>query len=187
MPQTQTPRRFDRSDLLSALALFMSLGAIFVSVRQTTILKDQQLIMAEQQSIMASQMEGSVWPYLKTNISASDQDGVRSIAYTITNKGVGPAKIDHFSFTIGDKTITSAKELVDILTGLEEFERLISLGFSLPNSAVLAPNETHEVYKIDYQYDEALRSEFITLIGEEKMCYCSIYDKCYGNCEKASD
>lgn len=187
MPPKQQTTRFDRSDLLSALALMISLGAIFVSIRQTTILKDQQEIMAEQQSIMASQMEGSVWPYLRTNISSTDLDGIRTVKYSITNKGVGPAKIKDFSFQVGETTIQKASGLVNVIVELEEFKQLSSMSFSLPNSAVLAPNETHEVYRISYQYHREALPEFITMIGKEQLCYCSIYDQCYGDCTETQD
>lgn len=183
MPTRQSSRRFDRSDLLSALALMISLGAIFVSIRQTTILKDQQEIMAEQQNIMASQMEGSVWPYLRTNISSSDLDGIRTVKYHVTNKGVGPAKISQFTFQLGDKTITRANEVVAILSALDEFKQLTSLSFSIPNTSVLAPNETHDICVISYRYRQTALPEFITMITEGDICYCSIYDHCYGSCE----
>ncbi len=183
MPPKQQSSRFDRSDLLSALALMISLGAIFVSIRQTTILKDQQEIMAQQQNIMASQMEGSVWPFLRTNISSSDLDGIRTVKYSITNKGVGPAKIRQFTFQLGDKTITKANELIEVLGGLDEFKQLTSLSFSLPTASVLAPNETHDICVISYRYRQAALPEFITMIAEGDICYCSIYDHCYGSCE----
>lgn len=183
MALKKVSKRIDSSDLLSALALMISLGAIFVSIRQTTILKDQQEIMAQQQNIMASQMEGSVWPYLRTNISSSDLDGIRTVKYSITNKGVGPAKIRQFTFQLGDKTITKANELIEVLGGLDEFKQLTSLSFSLPNASVLAPNETHDICTISYRYRQAALPEFITMIDEGDICYCSIYDHCYGDCE----
>lgn len=183
MPKKPESNRFDRSDLLSALALLMSLGAIFVSMRQTTILKDQQLIMADQQEIMASQLEGSVWPYLETNISVSELDGTRTVIYTMTNKGVGPAKITQFSFQVNGKVILNARDLLDAVVVLEEFQQLSTLSFDLPVNEVLAPNETQEVYRLDYRYTAEAPNEFISLIGEEKICYYSIYDKCYGSCK----
>ena len=50
-------KRFDRSDLMSIIAVLISLGALGVSLFEANIMRDQQQIMQEQK-------RASVWPYL---------------------------------------------------------------------------------------------------------------------------
>lgn len=178
-------KTIDRSDILAIVAILVSLGAIFVSVRQTSILKEQQIIMAEQQEIMGSQLEGSVWPHLVTNVNVSDDQGIRTVEYSVTNKGVGPAKIKRFEFTLGDTHISNVGDLSKYVIGLKDFVRLAGMSMSVPTETVLAPNETREVYRISYVHSERSQLESTAMVNEEHICYCSIYDNCYGDCEEA--
>lgn len=176
----------DRSDILAIVAILVSLGAIFVSVRQTSILKEQQLIMAQQQEIMGSQLEGSVWPHLVTNVNVTDNQGTRTVEYSVTNKGVGPAKIKRFEFTLGDSHIRDVSDLSQYVIGLKDFVRLAGISISIPSEAVLAPNETRQVYRISYVHSEMDSLEYTALVDQELICYCSIYDNCYGDCKEPS-
>ncbi|MEO0899008.1 MAG: hypothetical protein AAFY71_21530 [Bacteroidota bacterium] len=180
----------DRSDIIAIMALVVSLGAMFVSVLQTNILKEQQQIMAGQQDIMASQLEGSVWPYLKTKISLVQEESedtgetLTSITYTLKNKGVGPAKITSFNLMIGDSSITSFVDFFDYLREAIGEENMKGVTFSLPNGSVLAAGEVHAIYTLKYPADLEVDKSLVASIGKTKLCYCSIYDKCYGACEE---
>lgn len=165
----------DRSDIMAILAIIVSMGAMFISLRQTSILKEQQEIMFAQQNIMSSQMEGSVWPHIKINMDISDK-GI--LKYAIINKGVGPARIDYFDLFIKDQKITDVVKLFNILT--EEGITTTSFKCAIPNDVVLAPNETHEILKLET--DETSIYKLVKLFGEHKICYKSIYDKMYGDC-----
>ncbi len=173
----------DRSDIIAFMALVVSLGAMVTAILQTHILKEQQQIMADQQEIMASQLEGSVWPFLKTSISLSQQDDMKVITYSLTNKGVGPAKIKQFELVIADTTITSFLAFIEVVGGLVGKERLRDINFSLPVEVVLAAGEVHQVFKLSYQANDETEQAILGAIGDTKLCYCSIYDACYGDCE----
>lgn len=175
-------KTIDRSDILATVAILVSLGAIFVSLRQTSILKEQQLIMAEQQEIMSSQLEGSVWPHLVTNVNVSDNQGIRTVEYGVTNKGVGPAKIKRFEFMLGDTHIRDITDLSQYVIELKDFVRLAGISMSIPVETVLAPNETRQVYRISYLHSDVAHVESAALVNQELICYCSIYDNCYGDC-----
>lgn len=163
----------DRSDVLAIMALLVSLGAIFISIKQTKILKDQQ-------KIMASQQEGSVWPYVKIGFSMKPKDEGSHINLSLTNKGVGPAKVKSFSMKVNDKAI---KDNASFFAALNDLGlKYNGLSFNLPNSTVISSGEKHEILNIsfDSKIDELA---MLKIFSGFQVCYCSIYDECYGDCD----
>ncbi len=162
----------DRSDVLAILAFLVSLGAMFISIQQTEILKDQQ-------EIMAAQMEGTVWPYLKTDIKMAVQNDQQVVSLKIANKGVGPAKMKAFNLSMKGVDITNVVELF----GLFEGQELSDVRFHMPEVEVIRPNEELEVFNIRISEPLSIEDQ-IGLFSKIEMCYCSIYDQCYGEiCE----
>lgn len=175
MPQSI---KIDRSDIISIMALLMSLGAIFVSIKQTSILK-------EQQKIMASQQEGSVWPNIKVNCSMTI-DSFSLLKLEMTNKGVGPAIIKTFDFNTGKEKLGSYKDLISIAAGYGLREFYGGVIFDNPTDKIISPGEKVTLIQIGALGNPDQRkklSELMEKLSYSKYCYESIYKKEYGdNC-----
>ena len=102
-PPINKTSRFDRSDLLSILAVIVSLSALGVSVYEAGILREQSALMQEQQ-------KAAVWPYMDTNANHLYSKETM-IEFSFTNKGVGPAKIKSFDLLINGQTFSDSDEI----------------------------------------------------------------------------
>jgi len=158
-------KKFDRSDLISFMALLLSLGAIFVSVKQTSILRDQQ-------KTMASQQEGSVWPHLDCNASIVKDLETITFSFYIHNQGIGPAIIKDFDFNSPKGPIDTMDDFIVQAKFYIEFENSISQQFDHPVNEIISPGERKICIKLVIENNPE---------NAEKICYESIYKKKYGN------
>ncbi len=161
-----------RSDLIAFMALLMSLGAVIIAVKQTQILKSQQ-------EIMASQQEGSVWPHVTTATRLITKNGRQEIHIAIENKGVGPAKIKSCNIISEGVVLSDYKTL---LQKLVEYQPE-NLSFGDASNRVMAPQESFDILKLELPVPIP-HEVFAELLGNIEICYCSIYDQCYGDCEE---
>ena len=108
-------KRFDRSDLMSLLAVLISLGAFWVSIYEANIMRDQQEIMQEQ-------TKAYVWPYIQANSKFSydfkDDNWNVDLSYSILNKGVGPARIKETELKIGGQVVETYSETVELIEAI---------------------------------------------------------------------
>ena len=169
-PPIKSKTWFDRSDLLSILAIVLSAIALCVSVYETGILKEQSTMMQVQQ-------KASVWPYLEIVGSYQYNDRI-DISFAFKNKGVGPAQIRKFQLTIDDKVFTDYDDLGAYfrkkLPGTNDLSiSLSSLG------GVLATDEQIQVFHLNMEnYPDAI--EIVrSLEFNYEICYCSIYNDCW--------
>lgn len=170
--------KIDRSDVISIMAMLLSLGAIFVSIKQTDILK-------EQQKIMASQQEGSVWPHLEIGPEINSDDVSASFLLQLKNNGVGPAIVTDFKFNKESQTKLDETELLKLVEKLD-LAPILGYKFIHPNGRTIPadtkvdlvylkvadPNKNFE--KLYELMDELINNHF---------CYESLYKTKYGeNC-----
>jgi hypothetical protein len=173
--------RFDRSDLMSALAVIISIGALLVSLYQAKILRNQQQIMQDQQ-------KASVWPYLEANYKYqySVTGGLWEIdlKYDIENKGVGPAKIEDSRLEVLGKEVGSYAELTKLINsfltdslGLKDNSD-VQISYGRP-SGILSKDESFQFLQIKIpglingsEVSKRLNTTFA-------VCFCSIYGDCW--------
>ena len=174
-------KRFDRSDLMSILAVLISLGALGVSLFEANIMRDQQQIMQEQK-------KASVWPYLEANSQYSydfkDENWKVRLNYSILNKGVGPAKIVDSELKVGDKIVEKYSELIELVDAIlqdssEHTETVTAeISYGIP-SGILSPDETFQLLQLNVPRTKK-GTEIVDLLQIEfSVCYCSIYDDCW--------
>lgn len=162
----------DRSDVISIMALLMSLGAIFVALKQTTILK-------EQQKIMATQQEGSVWPHLDYKILI-DTDSA-TFKMELNNKGIGPAIVTNFLF---NEEYQSNLDLISLMEMLREagMEQILDINFEHPTDKTIPAGDKISIvnFKIGASIENTIK---LAALGNEfskpKIYYESLYKTKY--------
>lgn len=169
--------KIDRSDIISIMAIFMSMGAIFVSLKQTTILK-------EQQKIMASQQEGSVWPHLDVNASVRSDSVSATLNMNIVNNGIGPAILNEFKFNEEFVNPLDMTGLNDILQKFDLGDALRGIYFDHPNGKTIPSKGDISLIKITMDDPSDSYNKLFQVLEElsdPKYCYESVYKTKYGN------
>jgi len=153
-----------RGNVLSLIAIVISLSALGVSVFEVTSLKDQQ--------------KASVWPYLEITQSYSGQ----GFAVTLSNKGIGPALLGDVGFVHEGKRLTNSDDIDALILQTVGPERAFSYDTYRANNAtngVLAPGEEMTVFAVPWTDNTRA---FIEGVGDgisAQGCYCSVYKECW--------
>ncbi len=179
---------FSRSDVMALLALLVSLGALFVSIYEARIMKEQQLLMQTQQ-------KASVYPFLDQNWVYNFNPDKGSIIFTLANKGIGPAQINHIQFVLNDEPINDYSLLKEKLSTFFPDSANFVLSYASIDSYFLAAKEEIELFDLRFDPFPNAYQLISQLDMEFDVCYCSIYDDCWtivgnadqptpGNCQK---
>ena len=174
MPENKSskhqPPRFDRSDLLSILAVVVSLSALGVSIYEARILREQSALMQQQQ-------KASVWPYIEVMGSYNYNERVE-VRYAFKNKGVGPARIKSFSMSIDGKEFPTYLELKEYFTKVLPGSHDLSVFYG-GLGGVIAADEKEEVFYLSAENFPEAQDIISQLKFKYEICYCSIYDDCW--------
>ena len=174
VPKKGIKINIDRSDVLSILAVVISLATLFVSLKETTIMK-------EQQKIMQSGAKATVWPYLYIGPGSQSFNGETEVSISVINKGVGPAVINKVNFRIGEQSVKSIGELKN--AAKKHFgsyaEMIHGTNFSTYEGAVISPGEALTLIKLKITSFEGIEDLLSSLGMEATLCYCSIYEDCW--------
>lgn len=165
---------FDRSDLISILAVLLSLGAFGVSILQANIMKAQQ-------EIMSTQQKSAVLPYLIGNIKSSrkkDKEVVyEEFSIKITNKGFGPALVKNIEIKMNDKIYTKGYQLLLELSGNENLN-LSAMSVGNFKDVFISPGEEFSLIDLSINHDETESIDYLKLM-KLKYKFCSILDDCW--------
>ena len=162
--------QFDRSDILSILAVVASLIALGVSIYEARLLRQQSLLMQEQQ-------KAAVWPYLEM-IGNYFYDEKAEVTYSFKNKGVGPAKIESFKVSVNGNTFSDYNELSGFFKKLMPGAREMSVSYGALGG-VIAADEEIEVFHLIVGKDRSAYEVVRQLDFKYEICYCSIYGECW--------
>lgn len=173
--------KIDRSDIISLMALLMSMGAVFVAIKQTSILR-------EQQKIMASQQEGSVWPHLDVNASVNKDSVSATFTMKVHNNGIGPAILTNFKFNEAYVDPLDFKGLYEILEKSDvNIKAILEARFTHPNGKTIPSRGDVSVISLTIDDPEKNYDKLFQVLDElssPKYCYESVYKTKYGNaCE----
>ena len=149
--------RVDR--LLSICAGIAAITAVAVSLYQTSLAREQ--------------LRASAWPYVsQSNSYLHDQPYRR----TVTNEGVGPARIRDFRVLVDGRAVPTWNAAVQALTGAGEPALVYS---TLNRGSVLQAGASRTILTLPPgqragQFWLAAQTRLVIVI-----CYCSIYDECW--------
>ncbi len=137
-------------------ALLIGVSALAVSLYQAYLMHQQQRM--------------SVWPYLA--LAHSNANG--RYAYTLSNEGVGPARIRYIDVLYKDEAMTNWNQLLS-----KTYTGEATVGsYSYLSRRVVPMNTTIEAFQLPLG-DAAKAFRLAAADTRIEMCYCSIYDDCY--------
>lgn len=155
-PEAQPPKpRFEWDRITALMAVLIGACALAVSL-YTAYLQN-------------AQVRAQTWPYLQMWQSNVDR------SYSISNRGVGPARIADVKLRIDGKQVTGFDEAIRLLQPKKESVPSLQSYFA---RRVLAPNE--DVRIIQFESDEHYN---IFMENRDRIrfevCYCSVLNECY--------
>lgn len=163
-----TPRKSGHRLLDIAIALtaiFISAVSLFVAIEHGRA--QRQLV------------EANSWPFLSAEPLVTEDSA--SQALVVSNKGLGPAKIEYVQFFYKGVPVTSPLDLLRKCCG-GLVENGVGINVSLLSDTVLLPGEQVKAFgfhipKTDVGYLHRLQDALLSL--KFKACYCSIFDECW--------
>lgn len=122
------------------------------------------------------QSAAAVWPYVQLLTWDSIDPGAEEFRISMTNSGVGPARIESVRVTLERRTAVSWSEA---LSRLAE-NRSPRFGQNAVVGRVLRPGETVDLMTTtDPEIVHRLHAIVVDDAGSIEYCYCSIFDECW--------
>ncbi len=166
MPEPRS--RADRLDrVLSVSAGVAAITAVAVSLYQTALAREQ--------------LRASAWPHVSQSYSFEPNGPYR---LTVTNQGVGPARIRDYRVLVDGKPVRNWRTAVRALTGDEEPALVYAW---LGRGAVLPAGATRTLLTLPSgpraaRLAQEAERRLVTIV-----CYCSVYDECWRADGRADD
>lgn len=131
----------------------------------------------QESDAVRKQSAAAVWPFVQLSTTDyADEDGA-FFALSLTNAGIGPARVDTMYVQLADSVVHDWDEAVTALVP-DGTRPVWGQQFSI--GRVLRPGETAELITTR---DKNLARAFAAAVLEPKnriaFCYCSIFDECW--------
>ena len=148
--------------VLSVISIFIALIALYAALSESAAVRQQTA--------------ASVWPLLQLSVQDSDNGSEASVAMSLTNAGVGPARIQSFKLQIEGAVVKTWADAVDRLDG--EITSRVSRNFIV--GRVLRADETVTLFStVDTDLARRFRRAVVHPQSIVTFCYCSIFDDCW--------
>ena len=148
--------------VLSVAGVFIAIVALYAALTESAAVRQQTA--------------AAVWPFVQ--LSIADRDSAESAEFTmsLTNAGVGPARMHTLRLIIDGEPTRDWAHAVTQLGG----ELTNQVGRDFVSNRVLSPNEKVDMISIT---DPDLARQFQAVITNPETsityCYCSIFDECW--------
>jgi hypothetical protein len=161
------------------LEWFTSIAALIVSISSI-------VIAVHHGETMDKLVKANSFPYLIVSTSDATPEGRAVLSIDLLNNGVGPADERSLRIKIGDRYVTSVKDLLAAVLGPEEAERAKDELKPLKNTVhtrFIAPHSSGFVFRIDKTAQNARDwdavAESMGKIWTVEYCYCSVFEECW--------
>lgn len=151
----QKRKRFDPEKIVAYSALILSLCAIVIAVYEVSLLEEQK--------------HAAVWP----RVFSARNTSADNFQVVIKNAGVGPAQILSVEVRIDGEPMFTWLDAVEQVVG----DRAFPLSRSTVTNRVLTAGETIYPMGVTGEVANMLSANRDRL--KLKVCYCSIYDRCW--------
>jgi hypothetical protein len=152
---------------LGVSAVFISLMSLFLAIQHGRV--------------MEKMVAASTWPYVLFTVSTSNRDGTPHNTIHVTNKGVGPAKIETLEvFYHGVAEANGQALLKAIVKPLDPTRHMQYLESDVVDS-VMAANEDVAIMDLNaqnYTPEETAAIRAALPDVRSRTCYCSVFDEC---------
>ena len=152
--------------VIAVIGFFVGAVALYAALNEADAVRKQQ--------------QAAVWPHIRVTDVNFGTPGEERFDIVVSNKGIGPARIEMVNVTIGGVEQTSWYEIV---RALPDGETAGISSYRLAD-ATLSPEEDIVAVSVEAKYGSLeLVNAFRDLVrgGEAAMeiCYCSVFDDCW--------
>ncbi|MEO1172846.1 MAG: hypothetical protein AAFX94_12485 [Myxococcota bacterium] len=136
------------------------------------------------QSVAATrQVKAATWPYLQVE-HGNIEDGVRAIAYSLRNVGVGPLFLRTFELDDEGRRLTGPKDLIDACCSESDVVKALSTSTvsSVAAPQIVPARDSIQLFRslrTDENADAWDRLDRARWRINYRACYCSILDECW--------
>lgn len=152
--------------VLAVAGIFIGAVALYAALGEAEAVRKQQ--------------QASVWPRLQFGRSYTGIVGQEKIAFEVGNQGIGPAKVEHVSFTYKGESITDWYAFATRFSGGEQF------GISTDPVAnrIIPSGDVIETFSVEERFasvaiTRAIRDAYDSGEIQWSLCYCSVFDECW--------
>lgn len=154
--------------LVAICALLTSVAAVYMAWDQGRVLRAQQ--------------HGSVYPVLQVDGYASNDGAFSSLGINVRNSGVGPALIESVALQINGEDVEGFGDYLDTIAPGYELSWSAVTGRALAAGETVTPIDMR--WPVDQFTQDTLRSVSTDAQGWAlKICYCSVFDRCWQTSE----
>ena len=146
---------------ISLIALILSVVAVLTSIIEVNFIRQE--------------LRSEAWPY----ISLDTRYNADGFALTITNKGVGPARLRSVELLYEGKVINDIDKLILDTVGKENAFSYNLYGIRNPAPGVMSAGEQVELFTVPWEPRSRLFMNNLSGDLSVRACYCSIYDECW--------
>lgn len=172
--QPRADRQFRRS--LSRTEILVSLPTLIISIALAYF----SFVQADASRKM---QRSETWPYVSYGTDNSSPDVRDEISFSLSNDGVGPARLEEMEFIYNGKPETFPLEFISDCCASAAKTVAKNLTFTTDRvDGVLRPGETRKFIRLAKTNDNAalweqLNNERWKVVV--RTCYCSIFDDCW--------
>jgi hypothetical protein len=152
---------------LGVSAVFISLMSLFLAIQHGRV--------------MERMVAASTWPYVMARFSDSNPDGTPHVSLFVSNKGVGPAKIETLEVFYHGVAYPGGEALLKAIVKPVDPSRHLPFIQSDVVDSVMAANEIVTIVDVnprDYTPEETASLRRATPELQFRVCYCSVFDEC---------
>lgn len=149
------------NNLISYVAVGLSVFALIISIVEVTFTRDE--------------LRSQAWPYIEIE-NAYSSDG---FTMTVSNKGVGPAKVRSLALILDNMPIQNFDEAILKTVGKENAFSFDVYKTSNPAPGVMSSNESVTLFEVPWEPRTELLLENWRGRFNVQVCYCSIFEECW--------
>ncbi len=148
--------------VLSVVGVFIAIVALYAALTESAAVRQQTA--------------ATVWPFVQLLIEDYDAEANAGFTMSLSNAGVGPARMRALRLVIDGEPIRDWDHAVTLLDGMITAQ--VSRNFV--NDRVISPDETVDLFSTT---DPDLARRFQAAVANPNTsvtyCYCSIFDECW--------
>lgn len=167
--------------IASVCAMVVSVASLYLAIHHGHVMQE----MAEANARMVT---ATSWPSVSYSTSNVDDSGQPTLLrFSLTNKGIGPARIEGMELSYDGKPVKSTRDLLGACCSGSDSDSnsdkalKVNWRLSTANGEILRPGEEKHFLQLDRHADAALWSRMSDLPHKVtvKVCYCSVFDECW--------
>jgi hypothetical protein len=127
-------------------------------------------------------VQANSWPFVAAEFSTLAPDGTPHFRLTLTDKGVGPAKIETLEVFFDRKPVAGPRELLAAMIGPDAFNRAHLVQTSDIVGSVLSARESVDYLIVPPDSFTPAQNASIRSVAPHvdiRVCYCSVFDECW--------